>query len=192
MGHGNTAKARRRATIGLVLVSGLLALFAAGWAGRRAWQARRFDPAIARAAREYAIDPRLIREVIRRESRFQPDACGAAGERGLMQITEGAASEWFDAHGRARLSGEALSDPELNIRIGSWYLARALRRWADREDPLPYALAEYNAGRANALRWAETHDGAGAFVEAITFPGTRRYVETIETRYRRARRKPFP
>jgi soluble lytic murein transglycosylase-like protein len=40
-------------------------------------------------------------------------------------------------------------------------------------DPLPFALAEYNAGRSNAQRWAllcGTDDRA--FIERITYPTT--------------------
>ena len=43
---------------------------------------RRFDPLIVKVAREYDLDPRLIKAVVWRESRFQADMTGRNGERG--------------------------------------------------------------------------------------------------------------
>jgi soluble lytic murein transglycosylase len=66
-------------------------------------------------------------------------------------------------------------------------LGRLLRRYRDADDPLPFALADYNAGRTHVLRWSA---GAGAtnaavFCQQITFPGTRRYVEAVVHRRQR-------
>jgi soluble lytic murein transglycosylase-like protein len=47
---------------------------------------RRFDPLIVKVAREYDLDPRLIKALVWRESRFQADMIGRNGERGLMQV----------------------------------------------------------------------------------------------------------
>ena len=55
---------------------------------------QRYDSLIEQAARRYQVSPSLIKAVIWRESRFQPDMRGNAGERGLMQITESAAKDW--------------------------------------------------------------------------------------------------
>jgi len=145
----------------------------------------RHDQLIVRIAREYHVDPRLISAVIWQESRFDAAAVGTVGEIGLMQVTETVGREWAAYQGRTDFSGHDLFSPEINIRAGTWYLARAIAQWSDRSDPLPYALAQYNAGRSNALRWAKD-DGLDArrFVEQITFPSTREYIEIILTRYR--------
>ena len=45
-----------------------------------------FDDLITRAARKYGVDPMLVKAVVWRESRFQAEKIGAAGERGLMQV----------------------------------------------------------------------------------------------------------
>ncbi len=139
----------------------------------------RYDALIYAAAAEHGLDGELLRRLIRRESGFRPRAVGARGERGLMQITENAARDWAAAHGRPAPSPEEMFDPALNLRIGAWYLAQAVARWRERERPETYALAEYNAGRANALRWAEGTTDAEAFLRAITYPSTRRYVREI-------------
>ena len=43
---------------------------------------RRFDSLIVKVGREYDLDPRLIKAVVWRESRFQADMIGRNGERG--------------------------------------------------------------------------------------------------------------
>ncbi|NDD40298.1 MAG: hypothetical protein EB082_18135, partial [Verrucomicrobia bacterium] len=74
-----------------------------------------------------------------------------------------------------------------------WYLAKLLRRYPQADDPVPYALADYNAGRGHVLRWDQ---GAAAtnsqqFLAQMTFPGTRRYIETVVKRRERYREE-FP
>lgn len=145
----------------------------------------RYDQLIVRISREYDVDPRLISALIWKESRFDAAAVGGVGEIGLMQVTETVGHEWAAGHGREQFSGHDLFTPEINIRAGTWYLARAIEQWSNRPDPLPYALAQYNAGRSNALRWARDDNGdPQQFMERITFPGTKEYIEDILKRYR--------
>lgn len=145
----------------------------------------RYDTLIVQAGRQFGVDPRLLSSLIWQESRFVADRVGTKGEIGLMQVTENAALEWAKDRHIEPFSKEMLFDPATNLQAGTWYLARAIRRWSDRPDPLPYALAEYNAGRSNAQRWAAA-SGANSrkFWEAITYPTTRRYVKNILKRYR--------
>ena len=145
----------------------------------------RYDDVIAAAATEYGVDPRLVSALIWQESRFRPGVVGPAGEVGLMQVTEIVGYEWAGRHARPDFDVDDLLDPEVNIRAGTWYLARAMQQWSHRPDPVPYALAQYNAGRSNALRWAEgDQQDAQRFMESITYPGTRAYIERILRRYR--------
>ena len=145
----------------------------------------RHDELIIRISREYEVDPRLVAALIWKESKFDAAAVGGVGEIGLMQVTETVGQAWAAAYGNESFIREDLFLPEINIRAGTWYLARAIQQWSDRPDPLPYALAQYNAGRSNALRWARDDDrDPHRFVEQITFPTTREYVTDILTRYR--------
>lgn len=145
----------------------------------------RYDDLIVRTGRECAVDPRLISALIWQESRFVADRVGTKGEIGLMQVTENAALEWAKDRRIKVFSKDVLFDPATNIQAGTWYLARAIRRWSDRPDPLPFALAEYNAGRSNAQRWAvDGGSNSRKFWEAITYPTTKRYVKDILKRYR--------
>jgi soluble lytic murein transglycosylase len=145
----------------------------------------RFDNLIIENGSRFHVDPRLISALIWRESRFDPNCVGTHQEVGLMQITETAAREWADTYDISQFTRNDLFNPSTNIQAGTWYLARAIRRWSDRSDPLPFALAEYNAGRSNAQRWAaKSGHSTKKFMEAITYPSTRKYITDILTRYR--------
>ena len=146
-----------------------------------------FDNAIRAAARRHQIDPALVKAVVWQESRFNPTAKGKAGELGLMQIRELAAAEWAEAENIKNFEHHQLLDPVLNTQAGSWYLAKLLKRYPQADDPLPYALADYNAGRTHVLRWnyGNAATNSSAFLKQISFPGTRDYIEKVVRRYRR-------
>jgi soluble lytic murein transglycosylase len=129
----------------------------------------------------------LVKAVVWRESRFDPAARGKAGEIGLMQIQEVAAQEWADAERDRAFEHLHCLDPATNTLAGTFYLGKLLKRYAHTDNPIPYALADYNAGRGNVIRW---NNGAGAtnsavFIDQISFPGTRQYVKTVMRRHER-------
>jgi soluble lytic murein transglycosylase len=144
------------------------------------------------ASERYAIPTRLLAAVVWEESRFRPQRVGSAGERGLMQVTTGAAAEWARAAAVRAPGPEALLDPGTNLLAGAWYLRRSLNRWAREPDPLPLALAEYNAGASRVRRWRGGQPAGTDFLDAIEFPSTRRYVAEILARYRRFDRSAKP
>lgn len=149
-------------------------------------QSHAYDKLIVKIAGEHGLDPRLVRAVVWRESRFKDNCRGKRGEIGLMQVTENAAREWARARGRAGISRADLFNPETNLHAGTWYLKRSIAYWSAKANPLPYALAEYNAGRSNVVRWAASdHGDANQFWDGITYPSTKRYVRDILTCYRR-------
>ena len=150
------------------------------------WAYRRAAPWLAPCAERYGLPPRLVAAVAWQESRFRAGKRGAAGERGLMQVTEPAGREWARAEGLPGFAGDDLLDPRTNLCAGAWYLARAVRRWQDRPDALAVALAEYNAGPSNARRWAsaETGEPGTNVLRTITYPATRAYVRDVLRRAR--------
>jgi soluble lytic murein transglycosylase len=131
----------------------------------------RHDDIIRQQAADKGLDPSLIAAVIYAESRFRNQE-SEAGALGLMQITP------QTAHDIARLSGGTqfvtgdLSDADINIRYGSFYLSYLLRRYDGNEVA---ALSAYHAGPGNADRWG----GAGLDLDAIGFQETRAYVEEV-------------
>ena len=149
------------------------------------------DSHIRAAARRYQVDPALVKAVVWKESRFQPDARGQAGEIGLMQITDPAAQEWAETVGAYPLPETHLFDPRTNALAGTWYLRKLLQRYRDTDDPIPYALADYNAGRAHVLKWARGRAATNNndFRAQIGFPGTRDYVDSVVRRWKHYQRQ---
>ncbi len=152
---------------------------------------RKFDLQIVAAARRYRIEPALIKAVIWQESGFDPQARGSVGEIGLMQVREATAAEWSNSEHMRALSSAELFNPSKNIMAGSFYLAKLVKRYPQTDNPLPYALADYNAGRTHVLEW---NKGAAAtnsqeFLAQIQFPGTKRYAEAVLKRYEQYRRQ---
>jgi soluble lytic murein transglycosylase len=146
---------------------------------------QRYDRHIRQVARRYGVDPALVKAVIWRESRFKADARGKAGEMGLMQIRRPAAQEWAEAEHVLLFSLQNFFDPETNIRVGTWYLGKLLKRYQETDNAMAYALADYNAGRTHVLRWMQ---GAGktkssAFLSKMDFPGTQNYVLAVQERH---------
>lgn len=120
-------------------------------------------------------DPALIAAVIYAESRFR-DQTSSAGARGLMQITHDTADTIESLSGGETFEYEDLSDPELNIRYGSYFFRYLLYRFEGNEIA---ALAGYNAGEENARAWG----GSDLGLTDIRFPETRAYVaEVLEKR----------
>ena len=170
----------------LASVLAVLLIVVVGWMAYVYWQEHQpresvYDPQIVAIARAEGVDPFLVRALIWRESRFDPNTHGEADEHGLMQVTPEVGQMWAKANKVEDFRDDDLYDPETNIRAGTWYLNRALKHWSQTDDPITFALAEYNAGRTNALKWVDPLAPLNhtAFLDRITYPGTRKYVEVI-------------
>ncbi len=136
---------------------------------------------IRQQADEKGVDAALIAAVIDTESKFS-DATSSAGARGLMQITPEAAQFIEKQSGGSTFKLSDLSDPEINIRYGTFLLKELIERY---DGDVAAALAAYNAGPGNADEWG----GAGLSVEEIPFPETRAYVELVLERQKEYREK---
>jgi soluble lytic murein transglycosylase len=129
------------------------------------------DDIIRQQAAEKDLDPAMIAAVIYAESRFH-DQESHAGARGLMQITPQTARAIERLSGGTTFVTSDLSDPEINISYGSYYLRYLLDRYNQNEVA---ALAAYNAGTGNVDEWG----GADLRLEDIQFPETRGYVAEV-------------
>lgn len=159
---------------GLGLVAVVVFVIASGLLGKAIEELTlplKHEDIIRQQAAEKGVDAALIAAVIDSESHFR-DQTSSAGARGLMQITPEAAREIERLSGGTTFTLEDLSDPELNIRYGTFLLAELLDRY---EGNKVAALAAYNAGPANVDRWG----GADLNVGDIQFPETRAYVEGV-------------
>jgi soluble lytic murein transglycosylase len=129
------------------------------------------DDIIRQQAAEKNLDPAMIASVIYAESRFH-DQESHAGARGLMQITPQTARVIERLSGGTTFVTSDLSDPEINISYGSYYLRYLLDRY---NQNAVAALAAYNAGTSNVDKWG----GADLGLEDIRFPETRGYVAEV-------------
>ena len=98
-----------------------------------------YEPLIASASRNYAIDPDVIRAMIRAESNFNELAVSPKGALGLMQLMPATARE---------LGVADVFDPAQNIHGGVRYLSQLL---GTLDGDLSLALAAYNAGPARVF-----------------------------------------
>ncbi len=140
---------------------------------------------VERHARTHGLDPDLVRAVIHAESGGRPGAVSPAGAVGLMQIMPGTAAAVAEKLGLPSPSRRDLFDPDVNIRIGTFYLAQMREDFGD--DHL--ALGAYNAGPANVRRWRKKHPGAPGpeVIRRAGFAETRHFVKRVMAEWRRAR-----
>ena len=134
--------------------------------------------AITREARARSIDPYRIAGLIRQESVFDPRAASHANAYGLMQLLLETAQHTARKYGigRAITRDVLLSDPQLNIQIGTGYLRDQL----DNFGRIEYVAAAYNAGPGRAVRWrAELPAEMDEWAEAVPFKETRGYVQGV-------------
>jgi soluble lytic murein transglycosylase len=131
----------------------------------------RHEDIIRQQAAEKGVPADLIAAVIYSESRFR-DQTSHAGARGLMQITPATAKLIEKLSGGQTFRFEDLSDPDINIRYGTFYLRYLLDKFDDNEVA---ALAAYNAGETNVAEWG----GSDLRLDDIPFPETRGYVEDV-------------
>ena len=153
----------------------------------------RYDFIISQAAARNDLDFYLVKAIIHEESWFRSDIRGSTGEWGLMQITKAAAADFSASKGYSSFYEDRLTEPELNLEIGCWYLKRSLERYKDSPCPILFALLRYNAGESRADNWLKlalaTSPPDGASFEdhclsVVDFPKTRAYVYRILKRSR--------
>ena len=111
-------------------------------------QRRRIAVAIVREAHLAKLDPRLVFAVIAVESRFNPYAVSNVGARGLMQVMPATGAWLLEGRGSQLVHPTHLFDAELNVELGTSYLAALASRFGS----LEAALVAYNAGPAAARR----------------------------------------
>ena len=96
------------------------------------------DSLIASAAKKQALEPTLLRAVMKQESGFRPCAISVKGAEGLMQLMPATAQQF-------RVSDPF--DPEQNVQAGAAYLKQLLNKY---NGDLRLALVGYNAGPTRA------------------------------------------
>jgi soluble lytic murein transglycosylase len=175
--RGRSQRSRRALVIGGTLLVGALAVFLLVNSDRfqrlldEVTLPLRHEDIIRQQAAEKGVPPDLIAAVIYSESRFR-DQTSKAGARGLMQITPATAKLIEKLSGGQTFKFEDLSDPDINIRYGTFFLRYLIEKFGGNDVA---ALAAYNAGENNVVAWG----GSNLRLDDIPFPETRGYVEDV-------------
>lgn len=130
-------------------------------------------------AREKGLDPFFVAGLIRQESTFSATIKSPVGAVGLMQIMPATGNALARSAGLKEFGPEHLENAELNVHLGTSYLAELLARYGNRAAP---ALAAYNAGPNRLTFWStfpEYRDDE-LFAERIPFAETREYVKIVQ------------
>lgn len=128
------------------------------------------------AAAKTGISEELAWAVMRQESKFRRTATSPAGAVGLMQLMPLTAAEIAK---RLNISEDEtdLNLPRQNILLGCSYMMRLVARF---RDELPKAVAAYNAGASNIIKWdvLSARDWV-EWIEEIPYAQTREYVRSV-------------
>ncbi|PKL75287.1 MAG: hypothetical protein CVV27_16165, partial [Candidatus Melainabacteria bacterium HGW-Melainabacteria-1] len=134
-------------------------------------------------AKRFNLPQSLIAGLTWQESMYKADIKSPAGATGLMQLMPATAKGIAAKAGVTGYHVNQLTDPKVNIRLGSYYLRAQLNTWQGNLMPV---IAAYNAGPGAASRWLKSfgHLDKDAFVEKIPYDETRRYVKHVLTHMR--------
>jgi soluble lytic murein transglycosylase len=123
------------------------------------------------------MEPALLFALIRTESAFQSAVVSRAGAVGLTQLMPATAREMAQRIRRAggpdyTAGGLNLSDPSLNIHMGSYYYNYLNQRFNN----TMLSLFAYNGGMSRVSRWRNASTlPDDLFLETVTLPETRDY-----------------
>jgi soluble lytic murein transglycosylase-like protein/tetratricopeptide (TPR) repeat protein len=151
--------------------------------GRDVWTLRfpaAYAPHVWRVGFENDVDPLLLLSVMRAESLYRHDAVSRAGAMGLIQVMPTTGNKVAALMGDEDFRVDRLLEPEVNIRLGAFYLGQLMDRFGDGQFPL--AVGSYNGGPHNVGgRWLRQKVDVPFedFVEEIQFVETRTYIKRV-------------
>ena len=133
---------------------------------------------VEKYCKKYDIKPSVIYALIRSESFFDADVTSSAGAIGLTQLMEFTGS---DIAKRLRIQDYDLTDPEISINFGSYYLSELVRRC---DNSYLQGFFAYNAGITRVRRWLQSsliefgkksNMPADLYLETVPYAETREY-----------------
>jgi hypothetical protein len=117
-----------------------------------------YEAALTEAAERHGVDPALVAIVTVVESLGDPRAESPSGARGLMQLMPATAAEIAVERQLPDHTLERLFEPEYNLDLGVWYLARQLATFGDAaasQRSVELAAVAYNGGPNVARAYLE-------------------------------------
>lgn len=132
---------------------------------------------IQKYSAEKKLDPFLVAALVAQESTFDAKIRSAANAWGLMQILPSTGQRYARRLKISPFSTARLTQPEVNVKIGTTYFAELVEQFGD----VAPALAAYNAGENRVERWLDERPGVDRdeFIDGIPFPETQGYVKKI-------------
>lgn len=176
-----TRHKKRFSYIGVILLFFIL-IFAVAPAILRSMFPTPHLDVVERYARENQIKVTLVYAVIKAESGFRSRVVSPKGAIGLMQITE-TTGKWIASElGITEFSTYALTEPELNIRLGCWYLSYLLKRFNNNSE---LALAAYNAGEGTVRKWIDSGNigWEDSRIKSLPYKETEKYLVRVNRIY---------
>jgi len=140
-----------------------------------------YSELLDRVAKANGLDPLFVAAMVRQESFWDRNAGSHAGALGLTQVIPPTGEAIAESLGHPDFKPDDLFRPAVSLEFGAYYLAGQLERWGD-----PYrALAGYNAGPGNVMRWNEQVDGPSPadWVAAVDITETKGYVVYVMEHY---------
>lgn len=144
-------------------------------AGEKQIYPKKYSKAVEKYSELYNVPENVVYAIIYTESKFQANVVSKAGAVGLMQIMPSTFRDIQDKFGES-LSDEKLTDPEINIRYGTYYIGFLLNYYND----LELAVTAYNAGIGNVNKWlSDPEYSSNGELTHIPFGETRAYTAKV-------------
>ena len=125
----------------------------------------------------------IILAITRQESEFDAKANSRVGAKGMMQLMTYTAKLVAKQMGVPYRKSKLTSDPEYNIRFGTYYFNSLLNEYGE---TYPFAIAAYNAGPKRVRYWRKINGDPKKgnidfvnWIELIKFKETRNYVQRV-------------
>ncbi len=137
-----------------------------------------YRTALESNSRTRGLDPYIVAALVRQESEFNPKAISSARAYGLTQVLPSTGRQLSRRLGITRFSPSMLFEPEINLKLGTYYLKTLLDQ---QEGSWEQTLASYNAGKRHADEWATwaTFRERSEYIETIPFTETRNYIQIV-------------
>ncbi|WP_010252506.1 lytic transglycosylase domain-containing protein [Acetivibrio cellulolyticus] len=185
-------KIRRSLKVLIVLIIALVAIvYVLNSVGKKIFPLE-YKGYVIKYSEEYELDPLLVFSVIKAESNFNPRATSRKNARGLMQIMDNTGIWAAEQIGIEEFQVESLYDPEVNIRIGCWYLKKLRNELYKYNGEInnDLILAAYNGGIGNVQKWLKDsqYSSSGKTLDRIPYKETEHYVKKVNN-YQRIYKK---
>jgi len=125
------------------------------------------------------VDPDLARSITREESGFNASIESFANAMGLMQLILPTAKN-MARKGEGTINRNTLSQPDLNVTLGTRYLAHVGKHTGAVETLIPPG---YNAGAGRLKKWLQTYSKLplDLFVERIPYEEAKGYTKRVNS-----------